>query len=63
LDAHGMAAVAGLDVRETVRRLGERLIPAHLLPGGSPAAHWPAEAIRILLKVLERHGLRTDARG
>ena len=42
------------------RGLVERLVPADLAPGGALAPHRPAQAVAVLVQVLQRHRLGAD---
>ena len=60
VDGDRLATVRLLDRGQALRRLVERRLPGDLLPVGAAPAQRPAQPIRVLVQVLERHRLGAD---
>ena len=60
VDGHGIAAVALADLGQALGDQLVGLVPADGLPLFAAAAHGVAQAIGVVLDVLQRHCLRTD---
>ncbi len=60
VDAHGVIAMLLLDLRQALCHQCKRLVPADLFPALVNPLHRPAQALRIILDILQGNRLGAD---